>query len=232
MTETNEPTASARRNPLIWIVLIVVGLILFVLLSGERGDVPLTLKTDQAPIAMSETATQAVAAIDADNLSGMDDSTSADSAIITNDANSTTDSVGTIERSLLVPPGMRARQYIAKLRSAGKPYPLSEVVEKAKQYRSEGSLADAHLLYFFAAREEHLVAMITMGEMSDPVMFRAEDSLLDQADAIQAYKWYSKAAELGQPFASRRLDDLGRWADEAAANGNAEARQLLLNINR
>jgi hypothetical protein len=232
MTELNEPTSSARRNPLIWIVLIVVGLILFVLLSGERGDVPLTLKTDQKPIAMSGAATQTDVASDTDNLSGMDDSTSADSAIITSDANSAANSTGIIERSLLVPPGMRARQYIARLRSAGKPYPLSEVVDKAQQYRSEGSLADAHLLYFFAAREDHLIAMITMGEMADPVLFRAEDSLLDKADAIQAYKWYSKAAELGQPFASRRLDDLGRWATEAAAKGNAEASQLLLNLNR
>jgi hypothetical protein len=232
MTELNEPTSSARRNPLIWIVLIVVGLILFVVLSGERGDVPLTLKTDQQPIARSEAAPQTDVVSATDNPSGMDDPASADSAIITNDANSTTDSVGTIERSLLVPPGMRARQYIAKLRSAGKPYPLSEVFEKAQQYRGEGSLADAHLLYFFAAREDHLGAMMTMGEMSDPVLFRAEDSLLDQADAVQAYKWYSKAAELGQPFASRRLDDLGYWANEAAAKGNAEASQLLLNFNR
>ena len=232
MTELNEPTSSARRNPLIWIVLIVVGLIWFVLLSSERGDVPLTLKTDPTPTAINEVPTQTDVASDTDNLSGMGDSTSMDSAIIANDVNSTTDSGGTIERSLLVPPGMRARQYIAKLRSAGKPYPLSEVVEKAEQYRSEGSLADAHLLYFFAAREDHLAAMITMGEMSDPVLFRAEDSLLDHADAIQAYKWYSKADELGQPFARRRLDDLGRWANEAAANGNAEASQLLLNLNR
>jgi hypothetical protein len=232
MTELNEPTSSARRNPLIWIVLIVVGLILFVVLSGERGDVPQTLKIDQTPIALSGAATQADVASDTDNLSGMDDSTSVDSAIITNDANPTMDSAGAIERSLLVPPGMRARQYIAKLRAAGKPYPLSEVFEKAQQYRGEGSLADAHLLYFFAAREDHLAAMMTMGEMSDPVLFRAEDSLLDQADAIQAYKWYSKAAELGQPNASQRLDGLDRWANEAAAKGNAEASQLLLNINR
>ena len=231
MTELNEPTASARRNPLIWIVLIVVGLILFVLLSGERGDVPLTLNTDQQTIAMSGAAAPTDVAGDV-NPGNSDDSTAADIALITNDANSTTDWVGTIDRSLLVPPGMRARQYIAKLRSAGKPYPLSEVFEKAQQYQREGSLADAHLLFFFAAREDHLIAMITMGEMSDPVLFRAEDSLLDEADAIQAYKWYSKAAELGQPFASRRLDDLGRWANEAAAKGNAEARQLLLNINR
>jgi hypothetical protein len=232
MTEPNEPTVSARRNPLIWIVLIVVGLILFVLLSGERGDVPLTLETDQQPVAMSDAAAPADVVGDANNLGDTDDTPSADIAVITNDASSTTDSAGTIERSLLVPPGMRARQYVEQLRSAGRPYPLSEVFSKAQQYRSEGSLADAHLLYFFAAREDHLAAMMTMGEMSDPVLFRAEDSLLDQADAIQAYKWYSKAAELGQPKASQRLDDLGRWANVAAAKGNAEASQLLLNINR
>jgi TPR repeat protein len=66
--------------------------------------------------------------------------------------------------------------------------------------------------------------------MSDPMLFRAEDSLLDQADAIQAYKWYRKAAEMGQPSASGRLDELSRWASEAAASGNSEAAQLLLNI--
>jgi len=232
MTELNEPTPAARRNPIIWIVLVVVGLILFVLLSGERGDVPLTLKTGQQPAAMSGSVEQSDVAGDTDSLSDSDGTTAEDGAPAANDANSTIDGAGTIERALLVPPGMRARQYIKQLRSAGKPYPLSEVFAKAQKYRGEGSLADAHLLYFFAAREDHLEAMMTMGEMSDPVLFRAEDSLLDKADAIQAYKWYGKAAELGQPKASQRLDELGRWASDAAAKGNAEAGQLLLNINR
>ena len=149
---------------------------------------------------------------------------------MTEDAVGSESVAGTIDRSLLVPPGMRARQYIVQLRAAGKPYPLSQVFEKADKFRKEGSLADAHLLYFFAARENHLPAIMTMGEMSDPMLFRAEDSLLDQADAIQAYKWYHKAAQMGQPSASERLDELGRWASEAAATGNSEAAQLLLNI--
>jgi hypothetical protein len=202
MSEPNEATPPARRNPLIWIVLVVVGLILFVFLSGERGDIPVILKTSQTPFAVSE-----------------------DEAVTEAEA-----VVGTIERSMLVPPGMRARQYIEQLRAAGKPYPLSQVYEKAKKFRGEGSLADAHLLYFFAARENHLPAIMTMGEMSDPLRFRAQDSLLDRADAIQAYKWYRKAALLGQPSAIERLDELGRWASEAAATGNSVARQLLLNI--
>lgn len=137
---------------------------------------------------------------------------------------------GEIERSLLVPPGMRAREYIEKLRGAGKPYPLADVFGKAQQYLEEGSLADAHLLYFFAAREEYLPAIMAMGEMSDPTRFRAADSLLDHADVIQAYKWYSKAASLGQQVAAERLQGLQQWAETEAEAGNPHARQLLLNF--
>ena len=196
----NESAPVARRNPLIWIVLIVVGLILFVFLSGERGDVPANLKVAEAVV------------------------------VATENTPLTEETVGTINRGLLVPPGMRAREYIAQLRAAGKPYPLSQVYDKAEKFRNEGSLADAHLLYFFAARENHLPAMMTMGEMSDPVLFRAEDSLLDEADAIQANKWYRKAAELGQPGANQRLEELARWVNDAAAAGDSKARQLLLNF--
>jgi hypothetical protein len=211
LSELNEATPSPRRSPLIWIVLVVVGLILFVFLSGERSDLPASLKNTQSPVAVSE---ESAVAEDA----------------MARDATESESVAGTIDRSLLVPPGMRARQYIEQLRTAGKPYPLSQAFEKAKKFRDEGSLADAHLLYFFAARENHLPAIMTMGEMSDPMLFRAEDSLLDRADAIQAYKWYHKAAQMGQPSANGRLDELGRWASDAAATGNSEAAQLLLNI--
>jgi len=137
---------------------------------------------------------------------------------------------GTIERSLLLPPGMRAREYIEQIRADGKPYPLEQVHDKAQDFQNDGSLADAHLLYFFAARENHLPAIIVMAQLSDPVLFQAENSLLDEADAIQSYKWYSKAAELGQPTAAESIDKLRQWARDAAATGDPEARQLLLNI--
>lgn len=204
MSETNESAPTSRRNPLIWIALVVVGLILFVFLGGDRGDLPEELKIEKSQPERLEDNSDEVAAVE--------------------------QTAGTIDRSLLVPPGMRARQTIEKLREVGKPYPLSQVFEKAQRFHSDGSLADAHLLFFFAARENHLPAMMTMAEMSDPLRFRAEDSLLDQADAIQAWKWYRKAADLGQPDAAQRLDELGRWAREAAPGGDPEARQLLLNI--
>ena len=137
---------------------------------------------------------------------------------------------GTIERSVLAPPGLRAREYIEQLRKEGEPYPLAVVFEKAQEFLQEGSLADAHLLYFFAAREDHLPSIMKLGEMSDPTLFRAEEALLDDADVIQAYKWYRKAAEMGHQPASERVDGLQQWASNEAEVGNRHARQLLLNF--
>lgn len=201
MSELNEPAASSRRNPLIWVALAVASLIIFVFINGERGGSTLVSKQIEIsePEAISEPADEGTAS-------------------------------GSIERSLLVPPGMRARQYIEQVRANGKPYPLAQAVEKAQEYLREGSLADAHLLFFFAAREEHLPAVMQMAEMSDPTLFRAEDSLLDHADVIQAYKWYQKAATLGQQEAVARLENLQQWASDEAEAGNPHARQLLLNF--
>ena len=203
MSEINETGSSPRRNPLIWISLAVVGLILFVLLSGDRGD-SRSLSSGELTVT--------------DEVAGTDDTSRTD------------ETAGTIERSLPAPPGMRARQYVEQLRSNGKPYPLELVYVKALSFQQEGSLADAHLLFFFAAREEHLPAMMIMGEMSDPTRFRAENSLLDNADVIQAYKWYQKAAERGHQPASERVVGLRQWAIDEAEAGNSYARQLLLNF--
>jgi TPR repeat protein len=203
MSELNESGSSSRRNPLIWVSLVVIGLILFVFLSGDRGD------------SMS---------IRSDEMAGADETTDVVEATLTEET------TGTIERSLLLPPGMRARQYVEQLRAEGKPYALEMVYDKAQDYLQEGSLADAHLLYFFAAREGYLPAMMKMGQMSDPTLFQAENSLLDDADVIQAYKWYRQAAEMGHQPASDRVVSLRQWALDEAEEGNSHARQLLLNF--
>ena len=228
MSEANDPAPAPRRNPLIWIAIVVIGLIGFVFMNGDRGDI--SEPQTSAPMAPQETAEDDETPV-SENLADVAGESEVETETETETASSAEDelSAGTIQRSLLIPPGMRAREYISQLREAGKPYPLSEVYDKAETYRSEGSLADAHLLYFFAARESHLPAMMMMAEMADPAWFRAEDSLLDQADPVQAYKWYRKAADLGQAEADTRLQTLHDWALDAAAAGNSEARQLLLN---
>jgi TPR repeat protein len=191
MSEQKESGSPSRSNPLVWVALVVIGLIVFVFMNGDRGD-----------IARSNGSS---------------------------DKSDKEEIVGSIDRSLLVPPAMRARQYIEQLRGNGKPYPLGEVFDRAQDFQQEGSLADAHLMYFFAAREDHLPAIMKMAEMSDPLRFRAEDSLLDKADVIQAYKWYQKAVALGHAPASERLGSLLQWARDESELGNPEARQLLLN---
>jgi hypothetical protein len=235
MSQINEQAPKGGRNPLAWIAIIVVGLILFVFLGGDRRDVgePLEVE-DNRVVSETDSMEQSEPVEQADSMGQAD---SAGQAISMEAAGSIEDGSapegemeGIIERTLLLPPGMRAREYIGQLRAAGRPYPLEQAYAKAQDFQHEGSLADAHLLYFFAAREDHLPAMLMMAQLSDPVLFQAENSLLDRADAIQAFKWYSKAAELGQPAAAEGIDKLRQWAQDAAAAGDPEARQLLLNI--
>ena len=125
---------------------------------------------------------------------------------------------------------MQARQYIAQIRQGSQPYPLVEVFEKGVNYQNQGSLADAYLMIYFSAREGFMPAIMKMGEMADPAFFLAENSLLDQADVIKAYKWYKKAAMLGHPDAVERVKNLRQWAIAASQAGNSDARQLLLNF--
>jgi len=55
-----------------------------------------------------------------------------------------------IQRSQLIPPGLRAREYIAEVRAGGEPYPLANIYEKGSSFQEQGNLADAHLLFFLA----------------------------------------------------------------------------------
>ena len=180
-------SAKTKRNPLLWIIIVVIGLVAYIFMGTERGN-PVVSKPVESNNKIS----------------------------------------GDIDRSLLVPPGMRARQFIEQLRTRGQPYPLDSVFDKANQYHKEGSLADAHLLYFFAAREGHVDSMMKMAEMSDPNLFQAENSLLDHADALQSYKWYQKAAQQGQADVKERIQALRHWAQQESESGNPYARQLLL----
>ena len=138
---------------------------------------------------------------------------------------------GEIEREIVAPPGEKARDSIRRWRDQGKPYPFDQIMARASEFASDGSLADAHLMFFFAAREGHVEAMMMMAEMSDPTLFRADNNLLDRANAVQAYKWYREALDVGFEPARARLENLKNWAEAEAGYGNAEARQLLLNFN-
>jgi TPR repeat protein len=136
-------------------------------------------------------------------------------------ADPSTDGVADSER------GEEARQVMAELEDGGTA-DYQEAYERAQAFQREGRLADAQLLYFYAARGGHAQSELALATMNDPNHHSEETSLLSEPDPFQAYKWYSAALEHGATSASARLDELHEWAKEAAAEGDLEAERLLL----
>lgn len=120
-----------------------------------------------------------------------------------------------------------AREVISEQQQAQAP-DYAAALEQARSLRAEGKLADAQLLYFFAARGGHTPAAFELGELYDPAHFDVSTSLMDKPDPFQAFKWYQQAAQAGDPQAVMRLEELHDWARQAAESGDLEAEQLLL----
>lgn len=128
--------------------------------------------------------------------------------------------------------GQQARETIAELREeseAGRPN-LDEAFARAEAHREAGELADAQILYFFAARNGHAQAAFRLATSYDPLHHDPETSLLGRPDAFQAYKYYMQALEGGVTEAQDRIDALRDWA-EREAYANADAERLLLQWN-
>lgn len=204
MAQAEKEQNQSRKNPIIWVSIIVIGLIIFIFLGSDRGTnktEKILLKPEPQPETISEP-----------------------------EPITKPQQQQQINRQSQASPGLRARDFIDQIRQQGKPLPFDKMMAQASVYSNEGSLADAHLVLFFAAREGHIEAMMMMAEMSDPSLFQAENNLLDKADAIQAYKWYALAKDNGFEPAESRLENLHQWARAEAAFGDTSAQQLLLNF--
>lgn len=124
--------------------------------------------------------------------------------------------------------GDQAREIIARLRAGETNEDLPEIHARAVEFQQQGYLADAYLLYFYAARQGHVPSALTLGRMYDPTGPDDLRSLVDEPIAAQAYKWYRAAAAAGDGGAEDYLANLRGWAEDAAARGDREARQLLM----
>jgi hypothetical protein len=124
-------------------------------------------------------------------------------------------------------PGARARALIAAMRSSGD-IRLDEVFAAAEEAQGTGELADAYLLYFFAAREGHTAAALTLGRQADPASFDPAASVFEAADLVQAHKWYQIAAQNGDPEGRDRLADLRSRVEQMAASGDPQAQRISL----
>lgn len=123
--------------------------------------------------------------------------------------------------------GDSARDIIDSL-SASDDVDYAEAYARAEEFHADGRLADAQLLYFFAARGGHAPAAFALATFNDPNHYSAQASLMDEPDPFQAYRWYRTAREAGHDEADARLAELRTWAEAAAGDGDAEAERLLL----
>lgn len=121
-----------------------------------------------------------------------------------------------------------ARDLIAESRSDPAQVDFVDAYEQARSFQADGRFADAQLLYFFAARGNYAPAAFDLATMYDPLHFLSENNLMDKANASQAYKWYVVARDGGNELAAARLQELKAWVENAAADGDIEAAQLLL----
>jgi hypothetical protein len=124
-------------------------------------------------------------------------------------------------------PGARARAMIARMRADGD-VDLDQVVNGAQQAQIAGDLADAYLLYFFAAREGSAAAALELGKQADPASRDPLSSVFEGPDLTQAHKWYQAAAGSGNKEARNRLADLHARVEQLAASGDPQAQRISL----
>lgn len=124
--------------------------------------------------------------------------------------------------------GDQAREIIAELGKAAPEVRVSRAYAQAEAFQDAGRLADAYLLYFYAAREGDPSSALVLGSMADPAFYDANSSFLDAPDKPQAYKWYRIAADRGNAAAVERLAALRKRVEADAATGDEQARRLLL----
>jgi len=124
-------------------------------------------------------------------------------------------------------PGARARALIAGMRGDGN-IDLNQMVASAERAQIAGELADAYLLYFFAAREGSAAAALELGKQADPASRDPLSSVFEGPDLNQAHKWYKIAAENGDAEARDRLADLHARVEQMAASGDPQAQRISL----
>ena len=124
-------------------------------------------------------------------------------------------------------PGAKARALIAEMRASGQ-IDSQAVFDAAEAAQTNGELADAYLLYFFAAREGHARAALALGRQADPQSHDPDNSVFETPDLNQAHKWYQLAAQNGNDDGRQQLAALRTRVEQQAAAGDPEAQRISL----
>jgi TPR repeat protein len=124
--------------------------------------------------------------------------------------------------------GDSAREIIAEMQADADGPSYDEAYTRAGEFLAVERLADAQLLYFFAARGGYAPAAFDLATFNDPNHFQPESGLVTAPDPFQAYRWYTAARDAGDERAAGRLDELRAWAEAASRDGDRDAERLLL----
>ena len=79
---------------------------------------------------------------------------------------------------------------------------------RARGYLAAGDVAAARLVLRRAAERNDPQAALALGGTYDPAVLKRLGIINFHSDPAQAREWYRKAAELGSPDASIRLEQL------------------------
>jgi hypothetical protein len=85
---------------------------------------------------------------------------------------------------------------------------IAALLARARTYLSAGDVAAARLVLRRAAEHDDPQAALALGGTYDPTVLKRLGIINFHADPTQAREWYRKAADLGSPDASLRLDQL------------------------
>jgi hypothetical protein len=124
--------------------------------------------------------------------------------------------------------GDTAREIVAQLEAAPAGPDFAAAHARAEEFLASGQLADAQLLYFFAARGGYAPAAFDLATFNDPNHADTASGLVAAPDPFQAYRWYTVARDAGDERASQRLEELRAWAESASRSGDGDAERLLL----
>lgn len=124
--------------------------------------------------------------------------------------------------------GDGARTFLYEMRAASSEPDADAVFAEAERMQDKGDREDAYLLYRYAARHGQAQAALVLGTQADPAYHAGANGFLPEADAGQAYKWYSMAADAGNAVATQRLPELRKRVQQDALAGDEQARRLLL----
>lgn len=130
------------------------------------------------------------------------------------------------------PPASASKSPLAaareQLRGEARPE-MSLALAKPLRKRDAGAEESdaAFLLLEDAAQKGHAEAMLLVGQFYDPLSALPRGSI--PVDISQAKHWYDQAAQKGQTQAAKALDALRAHVRDKAAQGDAEAQNLLQN---